>query len=311
MSLVISSTTDTQEDVNAAAGIETDAGEAETPTDATTPAPKPAEKPAEEPEEDGDEENGEESEQPQEDKPRRKGGFQRKIEALERERERERWYAQKQIEELQSMLAAQRRPAGETPQPAPSPSARPTLDQFQDYDQYVEAVADWKTEQKIAERERELARQAREWHAQEQQRQLMGGWQQRISEFRSKAEDFDDALAAVEHIEIPPEIQRALIEYDNGPQLAYALAKEPKELQRIARIESPRAALRELGKFEAKLSAQAETPKRAAPVSRAPEPIKPVGQGAATSTKSVDEMSYQEYKAYREREIAAKKRRAA
>lgn len=208
-------------------------------------------------------------------------------------------------------MLAGRKPAGETPQPPQGPPARPTLDQFSDYDQYVEALSEWKTEQKLEQRERELARQAREWHAQEQQRQLMSGWQQRIGEFRSTAGDFDDVLAAVEHIEIPPEIQRALIEYDNGPQLAYALAKEPKELQRIARIESPRAALRELGKFEARLSAQAETPKRAAPVSRAPEPIKPVGQGAVTSTKDPGEMSYQEYKAHREREIAARKRRAA
>ena len=304
MSLVISSTTDTQEDVNAAAGIETDAGEAQ--TQEPTPAPAPAKAPPEEPDEE-DDENGGEDPEPDE-RPKRKGGFQRKIEALERERDQERWYAQKRIEDLQAQLAGQRKPAGETRQPD-APKERPTLEQFQDYDEYVEALADWKTEQKIEQRERELARQAREWHAQEQQRQLMSGWQQRIGEFRSTAGDFDDVLAAVEHIEIPPEIQRALIEYDNGPQLAYALAKEPKELARIARIESPRAALRELGKFEARMSAQA-APARP-PVSRAPEPIRPVGGGAATSSKPVDQMSYQEYKAYREREIAAKKRRAA
>ena len=68
-------------------------------------------------------------------------------------------------------------------------------------------------------------------------------------------------------------------------------------------------------RWEAKLGAPVpavEKPKPAPAVSKAPEPIKPVVQGAtATSTKSPDEMSYQEYRAYRNRQITARKGRAA
>ena len=304
MSLTITSTTDSQEEINSAAGLEPEAG---TPDASTQPVPAPAEKPipAEEPdaEEDGDDE------EPQEQPKRPRGGYLRKIEALERER----GYAARQIEELQAQLQGRRQAPPPEPERPSGPPQAPNPDTFPDYGDYVKAqneyvdkLTDWKMEQ----REAQTMQRAREWQAQERERQAMETWNERIGEFRAKAADFDDVLAKTDHLQIPPDLAKILIESENGPQLAYELARNPKELERIVKLRSPLAAARELGRFEATLSGQAETPKRAA-VSRAPEPIKPVGQGAVTSTKPPEEMTFQEYKDYRNRQIAARRRRSA
>jgi hypothetical protein len=302
MSLVITSTTDSQDDINAAAGLETPP---ET-TESTQPVPAPAEKPI--PEEEPDTEEDGDEEEPQEQPKRPRGGYLRKIEHLERQN----GYAARQIEELQAQLQGRRqapepeRPAG--PPQAPNPDTFPSYDDYvKAQNEYVDRLTDWKLEQ----REAQMVERARQWQAQERERQAMQTWTERIGEFRSKAKDFDEVLAQTDHLQIPPEVAKILIESDNGPQLAYELARQPKELERIVKLQNPLAAARELGRFEAKLSGQAEMPKRAAAVSKAPEPIEPVGQGAVTSTKPPEEMSYQEYKEYRARQIAARRRRSA
>jgi hypothetical protein len=63
--------------------------------------------------------------------------------------------------------------------------------------------------------------------------------------------------------------------------LAYYLAKHPKEVERLSELPTVSARIRELGKLEAKIAAEPEKPK--AP-SKAPAPIKPLS--GAGSTKS-------------------------
>lgn len=311
MSIVVSSTTDTQEQVNAAAGIEPEAVTEEAATQTPAPAEQP---PAEEPyppDEDGDEDEEEEEEKKEVPPapPKKRGGYLRKIEALERER----GYSQRRIEELESVLAGQRKPAGQTQPEGPKP--KPTQDQFQSYEEFIEALTDHKMEQ----RELALAQKAREWQAQEQERQRLNGWQSRVGEFKQTAADFDDMLQSVDHIQIPPALQQALMESETGPQLAYALAKDPKELERIAKL-PPLAAIRALGAFEAHIAngngngtapKAKETAPPPVPVSKAPPPVRPVATGSSSMTtrKPVEEMTYQEYKRHREAEIAAQKRR--
>src|SRR6187549_435948 len=81
MSLVVSSTTDSQEAVNAAAGIEAPPEE-----QAQKPAPVPLEDPDTEDEE-PEEPDEEDSDKPAAEQKKPKGGFQRKIERLQAQNE--------------------------------------------------------------------------------------------------------------------------------------------------------------------------------------------------------------------------------
>src|SRR5262245_2369959 len=196
MPLIVSSTTDSQEDVNAAAGLAAGATETSEEESTTTAGAEEAAggKPVKEPETEPDEDEGEEEEPGEAEKPdtpqppKKKGGYLRKIESLERER----GYSARRIEELESRLAAQHKAAG-SDQPQRNPLEKPVESNFQSWDEYNEALLDWK----IAVRDARTHEQATRWHAQEQQRQALEGWQQRMGEFRTKTKDLDDVFASV------------------------------------------------------------------------------------------------------------------
>lgn len=312
MALTVSSTTDTQEQVNAAAGIEApeapapeDARHPETPVKPPVAPPQPKPTPAPEPEE--DEDPGEEPAQEEAAQPKHKGGFQRKIEKLTRELE----YVARRNQELEYHLkyngnGRPHEPPQQQQQQQQQPAGPPKQEGYETYEQYIDALTDWKLEQALAKRS---AIEQRERQQQAQQ-QVLDGWHQRVGQFKTINTDFDDALEAVSHIAIPPVLGHALMSSEEGPRLAYELARQPEMLDAITRLE-PLAQLRALGKFEAGLAAAA-VPVQAAPprrqVSQAPEPIRPVGQGASrTSTVPLDQMDYQSYKRERERQIKARR----
>jgi hypothetical protein len=68
-------------------------------------------------------------------------------------------------------------------------------------------------------------------------------------------------------------MSQLLIEMPNGAKVAGALADDPEELERIAAIRSPTGRAIALGQYAATLAAPT---RRAASVSRAPAPIRPV-----------------------------------
>jgi hypothetical protein len=320
MSLVVSSTTDSQEAVNAAAGIETEAP-AEQPSlqreEQAVKAPAPA-KPAEpdeaeeETEEEGDGEEKEGDEEPA--KPKRTGGFQRKIERLVRENE----YLSRRFHELayQQRQQPPQSPAGQAAlaqrdfaQAAlAQPEGRPRQDQFDSYDEYLDKLTDWKLEARL--QQEHTAQQQRQQAAQQQER--LTGWQQRVGQFKSEAPDFEDVLESVDHINLTPVLQQAIMADALGPKLAYELARKPEDFARIASLD-PVGALTALGEFKARLEpAKTAAPQQhtngngVKPVSRAPNPIRPVGQGAgATSTVPPDQMPLGDYIRWRERSLKA------
>ena len=302
MSLVISSTTDDQAAVNAAAGIEEEAPETtQQPPEAARP-PKPQE-PIEVPdeEEEGDEEGEQETEEGEPQPVKKKlGGWQRKIQKLEEANQ----YAYRKLAQLEDSLKPK--------QEAQGPPPRPKLEDFPDnYDAYIEALADWKTDRKLEVKEQENLRKAREWQAQEARRAVVETYSSRANEFKSKVKDFDDVLESVEDIRFHPDVQQSLLTYEHGPRLAYELARHRPQAEKIAALSmtNPLDAIRELGRFEASLTAGAppriETRK---PFTAPPEPIRPVGKGSNGNVKvPLDEMSYRDFKRAREADIKARR----
>lgn len=175
---------------------------------------------------------------------------------------------------------------------------KPTRDAFQSDEEFIEAVADWKAEQRIQEafsKREEAERQRRE--VEETQRRQMT-YAERAEAAVKEIPDFYEVVSASD-IPVSDAVREVLIESDKGPELAYHLAKNPDVAEHLNTL-SPLAAARELGRIEATLSKPAVQPK---PVTKAPAPIKPIGQGQA-ATKAPTEMSMDEYKAMRAKQGA-------
>ena len=217
---------------------------------------------AEKPEEgdEGDDQGGEEK--PQE-KPKRSA--RERINELtkrahEAEREAQRWRE-----------AAERKTA--------DPSEKPNPDKFGSYDEYVEALADWKADQRVAEsfKRRDAERsQAAEARAAEAKAQA---WAERQIAFREATPDYD-AVVGKSSVQVAPHVVDTLLDSDSGPELAYHLAKHPETVKRINSL-SPLAAAREIGRIEASLSTPAAP--RDKPASKAPAPITPARSSAPAS----------------------------
>lgn len=183
-----------------------------------------------------------------------------------------------------------------TPQPAASiPTTKPDPSQFDDYNEYVEALTDYKVMQS-REKDREESKKHTE---QAEQQRHQSELQQRQSKFRESATvkypDFDDVMYSAQSVPCTENMMSAMIESDMGPDMVYFLAKNPNESARIAQL-SPMTQIREIGKLEAKLSSiKPPEPKR---ITKTTEPIKTVS-GAGVTHRDPNVMSMEDYAAWR------------
>lgn len=209
---------------------------------------------------------------------KRKGGFQRKIERLEREKD------------ILYQQLLQR--SGQPPQTPPA-DGKPKAPEEQ-VQEYVSGL---------------VAKQLAEERAREQQAKAHAELQRRTAEVRASLPDFDEVLASVGHVYVSPAVQQALLTSEQGPAIMYQLASNPDELARLSAL-PPFEAAREIGRLEAKASV-APSPKAGRPVvtagKSAPAPISPVKARGPTQTKGPGQQSYEEYAAAREAELRGKR----
>jgi hypothetical protein len=175
----------------------------------------------------------------------------------------------------------------------------PQPSQFSDAFEYAKALAEYSTERALAERDRQVA-QARE---QEAQQKIIQSWAQKVQEAKADLPDFDDLVASSDVV-VNNAVRDAILESDVGPRILYHLAENNDLAKKIAGL-SPNAALREIGRLEAKFEAKPEAEKIAPVVrSKAPTPIQPIrgGQGkpdVPISANGEFHGSYQAWKAAR------------
>ena len=177
----------------------------------------------------------------------------------------------------------------EVQQQQQQPSEKPVSDNFATYDEYLEALADFKAEQKIAEidekrRQAEIDNQHKsEIERQTERRHAL------LDEGESKYVDFEEVVSASK-LQIAEPAYLAILESDISSDLVYHLAKDAAEADRISKL-SPYAQAKEIGKIEDRLLAKKPVIK-----SNAPPPINPVN-GSKDFTKSFEDMSVAEYEA--------------
>lgn len=177
---------------------------------------------------------------------------------------------------------------------------KPTPDQFQNYDDYVEALAEFKADKKFDER---MAQHT------ERQAQVVTAntFKERCAEFAKVTPDFSEVVSA-SRTPIAQHVGELMSDSDQGAELAYHFAKNPQALMDLNGM-SPQAAARAIGRLEAGFSKKETATAPPAPptkvVTKTPPPAGASGsQGRSTST-DLGRASMDEYVAARKSQGAS------
>ena len=131
----------------------------------------------------------------------------------------------------------------------------------------------------------------------------MQTWAERQTAARAALPDYDQVVGGAD-IPVARHVAEVLLDSDQGPALAYHLAKNPDVAAKLNGL-SPVAAAREIGRIEAGLSAPPAT--QAAPAARlstAPTPPGHLKTAAPATQRDPAKMSMDEYKAMRSKQGA-------
>lgn len=281
-------------------------------TDGELPAEDAA--PLEEGEETGEESapaKTEEEPEPADDagaEPVKKNRFQKRIDRLTKRAAE----AERRAEAAEKKLTAQGKPPESE---AVAGTEEPEPDDFEDYNDYLDALTDYKAELKFAEKMKKAKpeepkgdTEAADEPEVERDIELEDATDylfDAFADYRAKHDDFDDVVQAAD-LKITRDMVVAMADTDDPAGIAYHLGKNKDEAARIAKL-TPLAQAREIGKLEVLLTQPKPeikpTPKKQ---TKAPEPIDPL-KGGDASTKAPHEMDFAEYEqAMNEREYGRK-----
>jgi hypothetical protein len=193
---------------------------------------------------------------------------------------------------------------------------RPVREDFDDEDEYIEALADWKVEAKFQEK---FAQTANEKQVNEQ-KQVSAAVQTAMDEIteegRLKYGDFDEVVFAKD-LAMTQTMVDIIVESDIAEELFYFLGKNPDVAFDLSEL-SPVKAAREIGKMEEKVAATIPNPSKFSlggedpdnkesrkkvavkKLTKTPEPIAPVKSTGAIE-KDPNSMTTAEYRAWREK----------
>lgn len=176
-------------------------------------------------------------------------------------------------------------------QPVQAPQGKPTFAEYNDIETYTEALTDWKVSQALS-----------KVTETQQVKNVVDGYAARLNEFKKVTPDFQDVMDEFvdEYGDRPiQEVVQVAMESEVGPAIAYYLAKNTSEVDRIALL-PPHRRLLELGKLEERLSKATTQQKEVVPetkkISKAPAPIESVkGSGRVETNDIYADLPYEQW----------------
>jgi len=211
-------------------------------------------------------------------------GVQKRIDKLTQQR----YEREARIRELEAQISENERKA-QASQPAPDPS------QFDTWEKYLDAEVEFRASKKIRDIEQERT-------IQQKNAERLASFNDRAAAIRQANPDYDAVLQSAA-VNVSQAVMETILESDDGPAVAYHLAKNPTELYRLNAM-SERQQVLELGRISARLSAKVPDRK----VTQAPPPA-PAVKATGSGSKSVSDMTDKEYMEFRKRQDAQRKRR--
>jgi hypothetical protein len=179
---------------------------------------------------------------------------------------------------------------------APAQTGPPKLQDFlsagKTADDWADARDAWKADQE--------AKQA----VAERQKATFDAYNKGVSEARGRYEDWDDVVSAANST-IPEAASLAVIECDNGADVAYYLAKHPEICEELMDM-TPVGAIRRIGKISDSLNPESKAEKKNSPSEKPrpkpAEPITPVGGSTTQSATPLDKLPIKEYMKVRDKQ---------
>ncbi len=295
--MTVASTTDTQADIDQAAGVVREEVKYRKSDD-------------EQLDNAGETKSVEETEKEQSDQAKpAKSGFQKRIDKLTREKHERDGQIQQLNERLAKLEKGEKAaPAAEakdekeaTAEVADDPE--PTEEQFADYRQFVKAQARWEARQEFRDQLTKIEAKEAEKVALEQQQAEVKEFKGRLEEARERYDDFDEVIGR-RNIQVPQVVVDTIPGLENGPDVMYYLAQHPDVCEKLMEMK-PHRAVAEIGKIAAALEPKEddEPSSTARGVSKAPAPIRPIGGSATKSSVQADQLPYQEFKKLRNAQI--------
>jgi hypothetical protein len=239
-----------------------------------------------------------------------KPGVQKRIDELTRARHE----AERQAAYYKGLAEA----GGSKPAPQPQQAAEvkpPVRTDFATDDEYIDAMTDFKVEQKLQQREVQQKRV-------EVATEKATTWQQKVDAAKAEIPDYDAVLEANGNMAVAPHVSEFLMEHDMGAKLVHFLATNPDVLEKLNGMTPAKAAFEIAtlaGKFQTAPAVTAAAPgsNASAPaagqdapsasskpaaeraVSKAPPPAAShVGAGRSTESK-LEDLSMDDYVARR------------
>jgi len=183
----------------------------------------------------------------------------------------------------------------------PAEAGEPRRDSFDTYEAYLEARAEWRADQKVEQRFKAREEQSAKQQAAQSEQEAAKRFREHAAKVAAEIEDFEDVLAASSAPMTQAMANAITRSGENGPRIAYHLAKNPEEARRIAALDPAEQAM-EIGFLRASVSKE--------PVkkpSKAPAPIEPVKAGKTVSANEMPDPTSQNGDAWakwRNRELA-------
>lgn len=182
-------------------------------------------------------------------------------------------------------------------QPVQQPQGKPKPENFagQPYENYVEALAEWHAEQRIAKLQESMSKQSAEQQRVRAAEQHDMELAKKLHEGASKYPDFRE-VAGADDVPVTPAMKAAIGRVKNPADVAYHLGSNVAEAQRIAELPEVDQVW-EIRELSTKLSASVLT--------KTPAPIVP-NRGSSSGTKSMLDMNQDEFEKHRKARLARK-----
>lgn len=212
-------------------------------------------------------------------------------------------YLQSKVDELLRMQATKSAPEST---PAPAPQADPVADiptlETADFDpvKLSKMQSEWMQKQVAA----QVKEAVKGLETNRNQVELRQAFTQRVDSFKKSTPDFDLIMSNPALPALAPEAATVVVRSENGPAIAYHLAKNPDVATRVSKMDAMSQAVA-IGRIEEQITRDAQSkepskvvtpaPVKVASVSKAPPPPKPVSGGTSPVQKDMAQMSMEEW----------------
>lgn len=229
----------------------------------------------------------------------KKPGFVKRINKLTKRlaaKEQELQYWREQLTKSQAQKPEELRATEK-----PKAEGKPQSADFETHEAYVEALTDWKLEQKLKEKDRKAAEEQLKTEEQKQREDFAA----KVKSFAKEAPDYHEVIEAVDSIPLSLTVQSAILKH--GPELAYELAKDPDRLEDICSMSALDAA-EAIGEVRAQMKRSKNDTQVEPKLTKAPKPLTPIASKSAPPRKSIfdADISQREYERLRAEQMRRK-----